>query len=229
MPGYPSGSDVELFLAGAGMLPTDATQLAAVRMQCTGWAEAAAEDWEHDTGWEPYLAGSADTTRMFTPRDVLEPRNEPPMLDLKGGLLSATTITVDVQPGNPGVQLTEGSDFWLKPDNAPAKGRPYTWVEFWRVPGWAYFGLGADQRSIVIVGKWGYTASVDAHVRQALLCHAASNAAPMLAAARTGGMQKWSEADTSEAYSDNPFGAMQEVWQREYDKAVSAHRRVKLA
>lgn len=91
-----------------------------------------------------------------------------------GDLRSLTSLTVD------GVALTVNDDFHLRPLNAVADGEPYTSIELIQ-PETAFANSNPRrghiipyifeelQRSVVVVGKWGYSATPPADVKVAVM------------------------------------------------------------
>lgn len=137
---WPTSAQTLQFLKDAGVLSASASLPASFSALHT----AAAEHLQKEIGYFPWLA--ATQTRWFDP-----PNGR--FLDLGGGLVSLTSLTIGIQGGSSGTALTHETDFFLLPYNAPTDGRPYEWVEF-----------ALDQRggskSIKIIGSWGYSATL---------------------------------------------------------------------
>lgn len=221
----PTHIELREYLMGAGVLESVLTD-AQKSIDLSGTAAAAIADWERDTHWEPFLSSGQDVTLTFSPGDVLYPPNELPMLDLDGGVLSVTSLTVGVTQTNPGTVLTQDTDFFLMPGRAPRKGKPYTYIEFYRA-NFASFGwMGAPvPNSIVLVGKTGYSLTVPDDVFQSVLYRGAKRLGPQLSA-KFGGLTGWSEADAKETYGADPFAAFLDRAGEAYSETVKRYRRV---
>jgi hypothetical protein len=220
---YPSSANLQSYLNALGLLTT--TQVAALNL--ADRIAAATDAWEEETGWKPFLKDSSDVARVFTPpgpnrKPGLTGRGGGTLLDLDCGLLTVTSIVTgySASPTSPqaGTTAVAEDDYWLLPEGAPLRNRPYTQVEF-------AVSIWGVARSVRIVGKWGYCSTIPDDVFQAILRQGALQTADELVALRTGGMVEWSE-EASEKYGDNPLGKYLDRWQSDWDKAVLKHRRV---
>ena len=110
-------------------------------------------------------AVAADTTRYFTAEDPIE---------LYIGELAAAPTTVSIAEAGDLTDLTAlaSADYILEPYNALAEGLPYNFIRLDVLNGdWAYWP--GFQKSVVIVGKFGYSATVQDDVKQASIIQCA--------------------------------------------------------
>lgn len=232
---YPDETALADFLSG---LPLPGMAEAAAALDLAGFAAAAADQWEDETGWFPFLADGADSARVF------DPPSDSRLLPLAAGLLSLTSLTVGWTGTGTGTAQTAGRQFRLLPQNADARKRPFDAVEW--VNGWFYgysaagqgqtlgFGTMANignglAGSIRIVGKWGRQTTLTDDVYQAVLRLGALLAAPSLSALIGGGLVERVAGDERERYSDKGALAVQiGEWQAVGDRAIDRYRRREL-
>ena len=103
-------------------------------------------------------AVAADSTRYFTSEGDTS---------LYIGELAAAPTTVSIAEAGDITDLTAlaATDYILEPYNALAEGLPYNFIKLDSLNGdWAYWP--GFQKSIVIVGKFGYSAAVQDDVKQ---------------------------------------------------------------
>jgi len=158
---WPTPAEVQAHLTLAGAWGDISDDLSSV---IQGAIDATVRDFEDQTGWNPFLAAAADSTRYF---DAPGPYSNGYLgrtgggnkLELDGGLLSVTSLTVD------GVTKMEGDDFQLR---SPGGGWPNTKVLF--LNGRVY----SEPNGIVITGKWGFSTEIPANVWEAVRDKAAA-------------------------------------------------------
>lgn len=183
--------------------------------------DAAKEDFEFRTGWEPFLATTQ--TRKY---DGMESG----LLDLEGGLLTLTSLKVGTTNDYAGDLQTEGRDFKLLPRNAPLRGRPYTMIEFAgylrdSITGW-----------VEIQGSWGRFATIPQVVYQAHLQQAArsrqiqstggSSISGTVSEVRQDDLTiKTTETSGSSTDETTAIGA----WQKSWDALIACYKRLKVA
>ncbi len=190
---YPTGDDLQAFLLSAGF---SATFLSALNLDYQRFADVGRDDFESKVG-RRMLATSE--TRTFPP--PLSPRG---ILDLADDLASASTVTYNA------VTLTTGTQYLLLPQNAAGRGRPYAQMQFllrWITP--LSFAMLSG---VAITGLWGYGATIPEDAWQGMLESAALRLWPLLAQARTRGMQMWREADMAESYGPTPLQHLRDGW-----------------
>lgn len=143
---YPTYLDFNAFLESRGLSCSELT-----KTDKQAAITAAVRRWEMDTGWQPFLANSADETRTL---DGPEGR----IIFPNFGIVSLTSLTID------GNAFAVNDRYWLQ--NQIPNGGPYTTIE---VDSY----LTGVRRAIVMVGKFGYTLTLPAEVKSAILSYAA--------------------------------------------------------
>lgn len=225
---YPIGSDLQNFLEGAGLVPSPISGTSTL-LDFNGAIWSAITDWERDTHWEPFLADSSDQTVLFSPNELMSSPNELPYLPLDGGFISITSIRTGVTATSTGTLLTANTDYWLKPDRAAAKNKPYTYIEFNNVTG-SIYTIYWQPQSIQIIGKRGYCSTVADDVNSAILNHASFLLSSQIQAGLSKGLISWKESDgTSEVYSErgnNPVINILKSGEDYYNKSVKRYRRL---
>lgn len=145
---YPVAADLQAALEEAQLF--DAGLAGSLELAC----EVAAETWEHECDWGPFLAKADETTRHFNVRasDVVR---------FEGGLVDVpSSVVCD------GVALVEGETFWMEPEAASEWGKPYTQMRFAR-------RIQTGARGLVVTGFWGYCRELPPDVWNAVLSRAA--------------------------------------------------------
>lgn len=134
-------------------------------------------DVEDRTGYNPFLADSDESFRLFFPPD---PRSGRTLLDLKGGVISVSSVVVDYYPDNPssGTELIAGTEYNLLPQGNADHGKPYNQILFGRngpdFQGYYGYGQSYDFRyfssnpSIKVTGVWGFGLNVPADLWNAV-------------------------------------------------------------
>ena len=110
---------------------------------------------------------AADTTRYFTSDGDIE---------LYVGEMAAAPTTVSIAEAGDITDLTAlvATDYFMEPYNALLEGLPYNFIKLDVLNGdWAIWP--SFQKSIVIVGKFGYSAAVPDDVKQAAIIQCARN------------------------------------------------------
>ena len=207
---YPTGDDLHAFLVQAGMIKANASD----SLDYSGYMDAAIQQWEQDSYYQPFLFSGSESQRTYDCPDGF-------FLDIQAGLMSASSVTLD------GRVLVAGLDFDLFPYNAPAKGKPYTAVRFrYFLKHYAFFN--AD---IKVTGNWGYCSTLPADVKQALLSLAASNLMGSTAFV-TGFVNQIKQDDITIGYATSGSNALLSIQQNQlmsfYDKTLKRYRRTRL-
>lgn len=207
-PAYPEAEDLAALLAAT---PLDIPDT----LDFDSKVAEARDDWEARTDWLPYLADADDSERTFDPPGWGGSRTLP----LGGGLVSLTSLTVD------GTALVSGTDFRLRPANAPAQGRPYTSAEF-LCGGWggSHWGGYGPPGSVVIVGRWGRVAALEDNVWGAILGYAASLCVPELALTVSNGLAKIDDA-TFAGGGVTPLSAEGAQWAARFSRLAELKKR----
>jgi len=189
---YPDANELVSFLLAAGMA-VDAPPCGPVYLAAINALGSAVAEWEERTCWQPFLSSGQDSARVFD-----GPGAE--ILDLDGGLLSLTSLTIS------GTAYTQNQQFTLGPQDAAARGRPFTYLDF-GLPAYSQGGgygllsggfLGfvpMGRRSIAVVGQWGRCNALPGDARQAVLTRAAEMLYPQRVAAMTGVVSQTQTAD----------------------------------
>ena len=101
---------------------------------------------------------SADTTRYFTADSEV---------DLYIGELAAAPTTVSIAEAGDLTDLTAlvATDYFMTPPNALLEGLPYNFIQLDNLNG-DYWYWPTFQKSVVIVGKFGYAAAIPDDVKQ---------------------------------------------------------------
>jgi len=146
--------------------------------------QAAIEQLEAQTGWRPYKAETQ--TRRFNPP------GSPPragilsgggtLLELRGGLLSASSVTIE------GTVKTQGTDYWLEGQ----MGDTFTLMRF-------SFPIFGRPQSLVITGSWGREEVPCSSAKRAVLCLIGEEVSKLVAS-RHPGMSGWKDGDIAEDY-----------------------------
>lgn len=171
--------------------------------------------WQHLTRFYPFLSTGVDETRRFSPP-------ESAVLPLKAGVLTLTSLTVHVYPGSSGTVLTVNEDFWLMPEDAAEKGQPYRWIQFRR---W-WHGL---PRSMVIIGKWGYSLTVPDDAWEAVMSLAIAQVLKKISAPGVGGLMNIKLGQDSWTWNPSgPYAQDIKALLHEADQAAAYYRRFML-
>ena len=221
---YPTFADVRVFLDTLGVPVPDA-----LAGELGEFAADAAAEWESQTGWLPYLAAhdAADatvpSTRLFDPpgpragQGFASGYRGGRLLDLGAGLLSLTGLNVS------GTAYSPGLDFWLRPNNAPAQGEPYTEVEFLSPA----FGL---PQSIAVTGIWGRTLSLEDDVWSRIREYAAALCAPALQGGLSGGVVQVKTQTTQTTFAtgggEMPLMTFAAGWEAKFARTARRKKRV---
>lgn len=176
---YPVASDLQAFLQGAGMLSNPLTAAQSL-VDLTQPCQTASALWETRTAWFPFLSTGVDETRVCdAPGPELPDSGYLLVLEgggreilLQAGLLSLTTLSIATVP------YILGTQFWLYPQNASNRGKPWTKIRFIQP-------IYDRPQDIQIVGKWGRQLTLSADVFRSVLKLAALEVLPQLAIINT--------------------------------------------
>ncbi len=142
---WPLASDVEALITGAGFWPADTAARTAAAAEIDIALVAAVAEFGTITGWQPFLAAGADTTRHFALPDTIG------LLRLDAGLVTLTELALD------GVDCAVDHDFWLRRSHA-AVPYPYDQVQFAAWVGTTHGLLPPEP--VAITGRWGYAVTL---------------------------------------------------------------------
>lgn len=195
---HPTGEDLQAFLEGNGFELS-----AALISLLEGAAAAAATDFGR-AAERVMLAEATATARTF------DPPTGPHGKLWVDDLAAAPTLVEYVPAGSTAVTLTLAEDYWLKPDNALAKGQPLTQLQFRRR--WSLPLAPSLLQSLRVTGRWGYGTRLPADVWQAELMRGAYNVWAQMTFSETGGLLGWKNADRSEDYGVERWTGPLKLW-----------------
>jgi hypothetical protein len=159
---YPTTTDLTQVLTAAGV--------EASGYDLQGALDAASLEFERVTGWVPFGKDANDRTVFYNPPKL---GTFGCVLELQRGLLSLTSLTMACNfDGTGGTALTQGTDFLLQRVDGYEGGtdnRPWTEIRFINSP------VGYAARSLKVIGKFGFTDTIPADVKQAILNMAAAS------------------------------------------------------
>jgi|GEM_PF-1982806 len=159
---YPTDADVQALCEGLNIIfPTE--------FGLVGFAASAIDEWERRTGYQPFLGSSALVTKVYDPPGANRRLTSGfsllgggRVLDLGCAMYAITSVTIGVGVDAPGTVLTQGSEFWMEPLNAPSMNNPWERVRF-RAP---VFGM---ESSVQISGNVGFGSVIPEDSWQAIL------------------------------------------------------------
>lgn len=226
---FPSDADIQAFIVSCGVnMPSQVVGAFNAYMSTytvAGIAGAAQIEFQERTGRIPFIKDSSDVARVFDPPGAYSALEQTfykggeKILELDSGLLSCTSIYLGVTPDNTGTQMDLARQLRLMPANAPAMGHPYEWVEF-------YFPVYGAPSSIVITGKWGYSATVPDDVWQACLRLGASIAAKDILEGIMSTPNMFKEGD--ETQTQPAFDALGQTWERYANRVIARYRIIRM-
>ena len=214
---YPVSADLFQKLTAAGFVDNTGAEFAFLDLAAK--IQAAAEAWEQQVEWLPFLSPGTVQTRVFDPPGPPARRGDS-FSSLRGGggrlffgagLLALSSVAVA------GAEYLPSRQFVLRPDNAPLKGKPYTWIEFLVPP-------LARMSDIAVTGVWGYSLSCPAQAWTAILAYAAALCVPELAILISGGLYKIDDVQFSGS-GLSPLSAEHALWMRQFAQAAEDLRR----
>lgn len=219
-----SPSQLRSFLQSAGIVD-DPPSTEQARLDLQAGIDAAVEWWQRQTGYRPFLADAADSTRGF---DL----DGSGYISFNAGLVSFTGLTVNASP------YTLNQQFRLSPVNAASEGRPYTGID---LIGRFYFRWGwnpsAGASIVQVTGRWGYADVIPADAWLAVEKRAALEVLPQLTALRTGGMRAISFDDfryefgggRGDPSKGGAFAGERTEWEQDCQRALSHYKRIGVA
>lgn len=227
----PDKIGLQKFLIGAGIMSNPQQDLDSF-LDLDGEIQGAISEFENLMRFEPFF-GTTSAIWKFSPEDLNNTPNRLPWIDFDGGFTSVSAIYVGVSSTAAGTLLTNNVDYFLRPANAVAKGKPYTYVEFnSTLPYSVYTGISYYPDSIQVTGVKGYCTSCPQWAYQAIIKRAASRLSDQMQTAVTRGLISWKEGDgTSETYAMRGKSNIQiaaEGWNREFISIVRSKRRLTL-
>lgn len=175
-------------------------------------AGAALETWENATGFTPFMAATAESTRRFDPPVSAR-------LDLRGGLVVAPSEVRSGVTSTYTGEVVDSDYYWFLPRDYAERGRPIEWIEF----DWPQAG---GKRSISVKGYWGFCANgqIPDGAWLGVLHAGLSVAIPLILRGTAYGTRRLSEGDVSYEFDD-----AREAADRELKRAAAQYRRLWLA
>ena len=231
MANMPDNIALQRFLIGCGMMSNPQTDLDSF-LDLEGEIAGATSEFENLMRFEPFL-NTTSAVWKFSPEDLQNTPNRLPWIDLDGGFTSVSAVYVGVSTTSAGTLLTNNVDYFLRPANAVAKGKPYTYIEFnSTLPYSVYTGISYYPDSVQVTGVKGYCTSCPQWAYQAILKRAGARLSDQLQTAITRGLISWKEASgTSETYGmrgKSPVQIAAEGWNREFLSVIRSRRRLTL-
>lgn len=173
--GWPNEGDVEARFEDMGLT-------APIGNTITNVLNACITAWERITGFQPFYGSGEDETRYYVPSGGK-------VISFLGGITAApTSLTINGNYDDDGVYeggtaLVVNRDYTLLPQNALARGKPYTHARVTR-----YYSLCHDQwASIKVVAPFGYAEEVPADAWEAVMRCALSLLLPSAEIEASGG------------------------------------------
>jgi hypothetical protein len=209
---WPTTSELRESLAGAGV------PVPPVTSTLTSALSTAIAAWEDASGWYPFAAAQnaiAAASPLSWPAD-----GSVSVIDFGGGVLTSTTPVVTLA----GTALVAGTDYELRPVDAPRKARPYTYLKLLNRRLSGYYPL-------TLTGIWGHCAynAIPAGVVQAVLAHACLQiAAPSVqagTAARSLSMVEEGDVKLQWGTTAEERLAAVRQWQSDWSDALKTYRR----
>lgn len=209
---WPTATQVYGQLVGGNYWPEDETQQEQNFVAATAAINSAVSEFERRTGWDPFLATSS-TTEVRT----FDAPYHDGYLDLEGGLLTLTSVTVS------GTAQVLDTNVFLRPSNAVRRGMPYTQLQFPYL-GHTLYGL---PNRIAVTGKWGRVTTLPADVWFAVLRYA--QVLTLTSGNQDQDITSWSEDGFSEQLDTvgviDPKTVLNYL-PKEYERAIQVWKRV---
>jgi len=164
------------------------------------------------------LAPGQDATRTYDP-----PTDQAGYLDLVQDLASLTTVVYFPQGALSGETWVQNVDFWVRPYNAAADGKPYLGLELKR----RFMSplLPAMHRSIQVTGRWGYGAGIPEDAWQAMIFRAMALLEPAAGWKLSGGIVRTADTGVDRLYGDDPGKGARTAWETAFEDAVKRYQR----
>lgn len=210
---YPTEDDVTALLEGSGFtVPAG--------LDVLPYVYAAIDEFESETGYRPFLAGSSATYSFDPPGPnfLTNDRGGGRRLILNQGFATITAVRVGVTTDSTGTLLTENTDYYLMPANHAANKLPITSIVFVS-PQWG------PTNSITVTGTPGYFTTIRPEVFNAIRDLAGSLYAKALkeGTAYTDPVEI-KEGDVSERRSIELLGKLGDTWRASANRTILRHR-----
>lgn len=208
---YPTASDLQSFLEGAGIVVGSA-----IKLQLDSVIRGAIKDFERECN-RKFLAGSASTRK-------LDPPTNTDTLVLDRDLATLVSFTYAPSGATPTVWV-EGTDFKAYPLNAVADEIPYTYIEINRLA-WEHPLNIVYKGSIQINGRWGYSLSVPDDVWMGMVLLGAVTSICMAASITTSGVRFKRVEDYEVEYGSGAYSQQISLWSKQVRSVINNYRRL---
>lgn len=222
-PAFPTDDQIQAFALNAGILLPVINYVPT--FDFTGYGALAQTEFQSRTGRIPFLKDAVDMSRVYDPpgpSSKLETtyyKGGEKVLELDAGLLSCTSIYLGVTPDNTGTAMDLQRQLRLMPANSPAMGLPYEWVEF-------YFPVYGAPSSVVITGRFGYSAELPDDAYAACLRLGASIAATDILEGIFSTPGTFKEGD--ETTIQDSYDKLGQAWGRFSDRVIDRYKLIRL-
>lgn len=172
-------------------------------------------------------------TRIYDPPRLRTGPAYSSILDfgLNGDLARLDSVVFQV-PGKDPETLIEGTDYRPMPQNDPARGKPYTYLETasrWRSPyPRSFWGSMSAWGSFFVTGLWGYATALPADVYQAMLSAASIHlfSSTFVSAGVPVGIKSWTGLGGVQTVFSDLLTARAVAWQANVDQVISTYERL---
>jgi hypothetical protein len=193
---YPDETALQAFLVASGVVSTAPTGV-------SDYIDGAAEEWERLTGFQPFLGASADASFYFDGPSPLC------YLDLRGGFVSITSLATGITAtDDTGTAQTVNQD-WFAVTNPSGT-----------IIGIDFNGPFSGKRTVKIVGKRGYSASIPDEVYTAILQKAAADCAVYLTG--QGDITRMKQGPVEYELNESNI----KMWRSNFERLALRYRRV---
>lgn len=144
-------------------------------------------------------------------------------LDLAQDLAALTSVVYFPQGAVSGETWVENIDFWVRPYNAAADGKPFLGLELKR----RFMSplLPAMHKSIQVTGRWGYGTSIPEDAWLAMIFRALVLMKASVQWKLSGGLVRTADTGVERLYSDDPGKGMWQEWEGDFEAAVKRYQR----
>ena len=209
---YPAQADLEAYMTAAG-IPIGTLDTAS-------FIAAGISDFEKRVR-RKMLAPAGTVQRNYDP-----PTDQTGYLDLAQDLASLTSVVYFPYGAPAGETWVQDVDFWVRPYNAAADGKPYLGLELKR----RFMSplLPAMHKSIQVTGRWGYGTSIPEDAWRAMIYRALVLLHPSAAWSISGGRQEAWDTGVRRIYGVDVAAGERTAWETAFEDAVKRYARFAL-
>lgn len=218
---YPGDQDLVDFLSCAGLWDSSMTDCV------SGFAAAAAEQWEMETGYIPFLSSGASGTYYYDPPGSVSKAYQYPwrgggkILEFDGSFISISAIDTGINFDNPtGSSVDLNRFIYFIPNNYSNRHLPIEGIEF-------TYQIWGSPRSIRVKGVPGYTLTLPHRVWLAILNKAAAMFIPVVQGFITNGVLEMREADVAERYGADMFQSFVDGFNRVWSASLTQYTKMR--